>query len=78
MRFIEQTIPPQTLETLINLVDEAPVVLKQGEKSAVLVSDADWRSIEETLYLLSVPHMRESLREGMETPIADCSTTLNW
>ena len=40
--------------------------------------DSEQRSIEETLYLLSIPHMRETLREGMETPVSACSTTLDW
>ena len=40
---------------------------------AVLVSAEDWCSIQETLYLLSVPGMRESIREGLQTPLAECS-----
>ena len=40
--------------------------------------DAEQRSIEETLYLLSIPQMCETLREGMETPVSACSTTLDW
>ena len=46
--------------------------------SAVLVAEEDWRSIEETLYLLSVPGMRESVQEGMRTPVADCARELPW
>ena len=40
--------------------------------------DAEQRSIEETLYLLSIPQMRETLREGVETPVSACSTKLDW
>ncbi|SEP66401.1 Antitoxin Phd_YefM, type II toxin-antitoxin system [Ectothiorhodospira magna] len=39
---------------------------------AVLVSEEDWSAIQETLYLLSVPGMRESIREGMDTPVDGC------
>lgn len=38
----------------------------------------DWRVIRETLYLLSVPGMRESIREGLQTPVDECSTELPW
>ena len=44
----------------------------------MLLSEADWRSIEETLYLLSIPGMRESIREGMETPLEECVEELGW
>jgi PHD/YefM family antitoxin component YafN of YafNO toxin-antitoxin module len=40
--------------------------------SAVLVSEDDWRSIQETLYLLPIPGMRESIRKGMRTPLGKC------
>jgi len=44
--------------------------------SGVLVSDEDWQSIQETLYLLSIPGMRESIREGLQTSLAECSKTV--
>jgi PHD/YefM family antitoxin component YafN of YafNO toxin-antitoxin module len=44
----------------------------------VLVGEDDWRAIQETVHLLSVPGMRESIREGMATPVADLSDTLDW
>jgi PHD/YefM family antitoxin component YafN of YafNO toxin-antitoxin module len=46
--------------------------------NAVLVSEDDWRSIQETLFLLSVPGLRESIREGMETPAEECSGQPGW
>jgi PHD/YefM family antitoxin component YafN of YafNO toxin-antitoxin module len=46
--------------------------------SAVLVSEEDWTAIQETLYLLSVPGMRESIREGMDTPVDECDEELDW
>lgn len=45
---------------------------------AVLVSEDDWLAIQETLYLLSVPRMRQSIRKGMETPVDDCYKQLEW
>jgi PHD/YefM family antitoxin component YafN of YafNO toxin-antitoxin module len=48
-----------------------PIALGQTS-NAVLLSESDWASVQETLYLLSVPGMRESIREGMATPIEDC------
>ncbi len=55
-----------------------PVQINGTTASAVLVAEEDWRSIEETLYLLSVPGMRESLRDGMQTPLEQCSSEPGW
>jgi len=55
-----------------------PVQITGKRHNAVLISDEDWRSIKETLYLLSVPGMRESIRDGLKTPISECSKTLKW
>jgi len=50
-----------------------PVAINDERHPAVLVSADDWRSIQETLYLLSVPGMRESIQEGLQTPLTECS-----
>ena len=55
-----------------------PVLITGKRTNAVLISEDDWRSIEETLYLLSIPGMRESIIEGMNTPIDDTSDELEW
>jgi antitoxin YefM len=55
-----------------------PIQITGRNASAVLIAEEDWRSIEETLYLLSVPGMRESIREGMRTPVNECSTGSPW
>ncbi|MRI58849.1 MAG: type II toxin-antitoxin system prevent-host-death family antitoxin [Epsilonproteobacteria bacterium] len=70
-------------ENLYKLIDEAaqthePIVIKGKRNSAVLLSEEDFRAIQETLYLLSVPGMRESIVEGMKTPIDECSEDLEW
>jgi prevent-host-death family protein len=68
---------------LYGLVEEVqtshePVQLTGKAGNAVLVSEDDWRSIQETLYLLSIPGMRESIVEGMKTPTEEMSTELDW
>lgn len=45
-----------------------PIVITGERSNAVLMSEGDWRSVQETLYLLSIPGMRESIRDGMATP----------
>lgn len=68
---------------LYRLIDEAasthrPLLIRGKRNKAVLVSEEDWEAIQETLYLLSIPGMRESIREGMEEPISECSEELDW
>ena len=68
---------------LYRLIDQAasthePVLIAGKRNSAVLVSEEDWRSIEETLFLLSVPSMRESILDGMKTPLSKCLKELKW
>jgi len=68
---------------LYNLIDETssshqPIVITGKRSNAVLISEEDWNSISETLNLLSIPGMRESIKEGMETPIEECAEELDW
>jgi antitoxin YefM len=68
---------------LYGLIDEAasshePIFITGKRGNAVLVSEEDWRAIQETLYLLNIPRMRESIREGLATPIEECSEDLEW
>ncbi|NJK76006.1 MAG: type II toxin-antitoxin system Phd/YefM family antitoxin [Oscillatoriales cyanobacterium RU_3_3] len=64
----------QQLQQLIDSVSEShqPIVIAGKTGNAVLLSEADWASVQETLYLLSIPGMRESIREGLATPIEAC------
>lgn len=55
-----------------------PVQITGKRSNAVLVSEEDWRSIQETLYLLSIPGMRESIRSGLKTSLNKTSKKLNW
>ena len=68
---------------LYKLIDEAasvhePIQITSKRSNAVLISEDDWKAIQETLYLLSIPGMRESIREGMQTPLKECSENLEW
>ena len=68
---------------LYRLIDETasshePIIIKGKRGSAVLISEDDWRSIQETLYLLSINGMQESIREGLATPIEKCVGELDW
>ncbi len=58
--------------------DHHPVMISGKRKNAVLISEEDWNDIQETLYLLSIPSMRESIIEGMKTSIEECSENLPW
>lgn len=66
-------------QNIYRLVEDAisssePLQITARKGNVVLVSEKDWKSIQETLYLLSVPGMRESLIEGVNTPIGECKT----
>ena len=68
---------------LFRLIDEMaeshqPITITGKRHSAVLVSAEDWESLQETVYLLSVPGMRESIREGFATPVSECEQELDW
>ena len=68
---------------LYKLVDKTasshhPVQITGKRASAVLVGEEDWRAIQETLHLLSIPGMRESIRKGLKTPISKCDKNLKW
>ena len=55
-----------------------PIQISGKRHNAILISEEDWRAIQETLYLLSLPGMRESVRKGLKTPIKKCSKKLKW
>lgn len=68
---------------LFRLIDEAaeshePLLITGKRNKAVLIAEEDWEAIQETLFLLSVPGMRESIREGMNTPVEECDEGLDW
>ena len=68
---------------LYKLIDDAsvshePVIITGKRGNAVLLAEGDWNAINETLYLLSVPGIRESIIEGMQENLDETSTELEW
>ncbi len=68
---------------LYTLIDETaashqPIIITGKRGNAVLVAEDDWNAISETLYLLSVPGIRESIKEGIEKDLSECSKELDW
>jgi antitoxin YefM len=68
---------------LYRLIDQAaeshePIVIAGKRSSAVLISGEDWSAIQETMHLLSVPRMRESIRAAMAKPLAKSAKELKW
>ncbi|MDO9047115.1 MAG: type II toxin-antitoxin system Phd/YefM family antitoxin [Methylobacter sp.] len=68
---------------LYRLIDDAatshePVVITGKRNNAILIAEEDWSAIQETLYLLSVPGMRESIHDGMKTAVSECEKELDW
>jgi len=68
---------------LYRLIDEAaethePIEITGRRHNGVLVSDEDWRAIQETLYLVSIPGMRESIRRGLKAPLSKTSDKPGW
>jgi antitoxin YefM len=80
MSTLTATEARKRLYTLLDDVAEShdPIQIVGKRNSAVLVSEEDWRAIQETLFLSSIPEMRESIREGLKTPVEQCEEELDW
>lgn len=80
MTSITATEARKSLYKLVDEVQEShePVQITGKRGSAVLVSEDDWRAVQETLYLVSIPGMRESIIDGMATPIGELESELDW
>jgi antitoxin YefM len=73
----------QARAKLYQLLDQVadshdPIQITGKRSNAVLISEDDWRSIQETLYLVSIPGMRESIRQGLAQPLGKTSTQPGW
>ena len=71
----------QVRADIYNVMDETasthePILITGKRTNAVMLSQEDWNAIQETLYLVSIPNMRESIIEGLNTSIEDCDTEL--
>jgi len=81
---IMTSIPVSTArQNIYQLIDKVaqthePVAISGKRNSAVLIGADDWRSINETLYLLSIPKMRETIVKGLATPPEKCKKELKW
>lgn len=70
-------------EQLYRLLDDTAasheaVQITGKRRNAILISEEDWRAVQETLYLLSIPGMRQSIRRGLKTPIEKCAGEPGW
>jgi antitoxin YefM len=80
MTTITATEARKALYKLLDDVSDShePVQITGRRGSAVLISQDDWDSVQETLYLVSIPGMRESILEGIATPTAELEGKLDW
>ena len=70
-------------EKFYQLLDETasahePVLITGPRSNAVLIGEEDWNAIQETLYLLSIPGMRESIRKGLNASVEDSRKEPGW
>lgn len=73
----------QARADLYRLLDEVakthePIAITGRRNNGVLIAEEDWRAIQETLYLLSIPGMRESIRKGLRTPLSKTLEKPGW
>ncbi|NQZ10008.1 MAG: type II toxin-antitoxin system Phd/YefM family antitoxin [Algicola sp.] len=73
----------QARTNLYRVIDEValshqPVLITGKRNNAVLLSEEDWSAIQETLFLAAIPGMHESIKEGMDTDISQCSEAHDW
>lgn len=80
MTTVSATEARKKLYALVDDVSQShePVQITGKRHSAVLISEADWRAIQETLYLTSIPGMKNSILRGLKTPAAKCHKELDW
>jgi antitoxin YefM len=80
MDTVKATEARAKLYGLIDQVEQShePVLITGKRSNAVLIAEDDWKSVQETLYLLSLPGMRESLIQGVSTPTLKLKKSLPW
>jgi PHD/YefM family antitoxin component YafN of YafNO toxin-antitoxin module len=80
MKSISATEARKNIYKLLDEISEAnePVQILGKRSNAFLVSEEDWRALQETVHLLSIPGMRESIREGLDTPLDKTSDKPGW
>ena len=80
MKTISVTQARKNIYKLVDLaaITHEPIQITGKNNNAVLVSEEDWRSIQETLYLSSIPGMRASIIKGIEKPLTETTDELKW
>ena len=80
MTVIKVTEARSKLYKLIDLVSSShkPVTIAGKRGNVVLIAEEDWNAVQETLHLLSIPGMRESIRDGLKAPVDECNEDLDW
>ena len=80
MTTLTATRARKQLYTLMDDVSAShtPIQITGKRNSAVLVAEEDWRAIQETLHLNSIPGMRDSIISGLDTPVEECAKELDW
>ena len=73
----------QARASLYRLIDQVaeshqPVTMTGKRSSAVLISAQDWSAVQETLFLLAIPGMRESIKDAMAEPLSKSKRVLKW
>ena len=73
----------QARKDIYRLLEEAsethmPIQITGKRSNAVLISEDDWRAIQETLFLTSIPRMQESIVKGINTPLEETDEELDW
>ena len=80
MAFLSASAARNNLYKLVDETSEShvPITIVGKRSRAVLVSESDWKAIQETLYLQSIPGMKESILDGAKEPLSECDTKLDW
>ena len=80
MKIISATQARKDFNNLIDKTAKAhePIQICGKRTSAVLVNESDWNAIQETMYLMGIPGMSESVKEGLKTPIEECELVVGW
>ncbi len=80
MNSITATEARKQLYTLLDNIAEShhPIQITGKRSSAILISEEDWRAIQETLFFQSIPGMKASIKKGLKTPVDKCSTEPGW
>lgn len=80
MTTLSVTLARNRLYKLLDIAatSHEPIQITGKRHNAILIAEDDWRSIKETLYLLSIPGMRKSIQKGLKTPVSKCAKIIKW